>query len=796
LLNGFAQMSADATYGAAATAFNTKVDAALALSQTTGNAGGTFAAAGVAPVSGGAFTLTTGTDIADEVSAARGSLASTFKFTSGNESVTGSVGTLSQYDVLVDGSTKDQDVLTVSLNGASGAFTAQNIETINANFVAGSSQALNLSNVSGVNTVGISGSAAGEVNGFAADTVQPTIALSGYTRALTVAPADLRGTAALSTAEAINLSVSGATYGTTAATQTSVTIDPASTNNGVLETLNIASVGSTSNEFLLTMASSNYLDKVNVSGTAPLTIRGAAADLSGVSVASTSTGATTVAVDVNGTSTGTSVNGANIAAGVNLAVFDSTAGSDEASIASVKSGATISLLNDFDASFFTVQGATDTAAAAALTITLDNAKAATDVDVTSIDVQNVKALTINSNGYTTSTSETGVNSIGSLVSDATTITISGDTSLSAELAIDNAYSATVSSGAARAVTVSAAGMTGGFVNLTSAGGALVTYTITGSAYDDIISSNNNAATLNGGAGADTLTGGNGNDTISGGDGNDTVNVSYGTDAVTLGAGDDLIDINSTGTAIARQVTNTSATLATALTTGTTMYVTIGGLTYAETWATDDDTTLDAFVTHHAAQILALNGVTVTSTPSTATALSFQGAATGAAFTVGVRTINGGTPSTSSANTGYIDAVSVSGTAASTGLDVNTTITDFATGDVINTEGLTNLGTGGYWEQGTDDAYSAAAAYGVVVLTGASYADVTAASTAVNVLSSSNTAGLVVFLNSTTGKAEAYYDDLLDTDAVSGAATSKVFTFDNITTLTGLATVLTADSFVI
>jgi hypothetical protein len=42
LLNGFAQMSSDATYGAAATAFNTKVDSALAMSQTTDNAGGTF----------------------------------------------------------------------------------------------------------------------------------------------------------------------------------------------------------------------------------------------------------------------------------------------------------------------------------------------------------------------------------------------------------------------------------------------------------------------------------------------------------------------------------------------------------------------------------------------------------------------------------------------------------------------------------------------------------------------------------------------------------------------------------
>jgi hypothetical protein len=61
LLNGFAQMSSDATYGAAATAFNTKVDAALVLSQTTGNAGGTFAAAGTV-IANASFTLTTAVD--------------------------------------------------------------------------------------------------------------------------------------------------------------------------------------------------------------------------------------------------------------------------------------------------------------------------------------------------------------------------------------------------------------------------------------------------------------------------------------------------------------------------------------------------------------------------------------------------------------------------------------------------------------------------------------------------------------------------------------------------------------
>ena len=46
LLNDFAGMTADATYGAQATAFNTKVDAALAASQKTGAASGVFADAG------------------------------------------------------------------------------------------------------------------------------------------------------------------------------------------------------------------------------------------------------------------------------------------------------------------------------------------------------------------------------------------------------------------------------------------------------------------------------------------------------------------------------------------------------------------------------------------------------------------------------------------------------------------------------------------------------------------------------------------------------------------------------
>jgi len=62
LLNDFSGMTADTTYGAAATAFNTKVDAALAASQKTGTVEGKFETAGVVAVTNATFTLTSSLD--------------------------------------------------------------------------------------------------------------------------------------------------------------------------------------------------------------------------------------------------------------------------------------------------------------------------------------------------------------------------------------------------------------------------------------------------------------------------------------------------------------------------------------------------------------------------------------------------------------------------------------------------------------------------------------------------------------------------------------------------------------
>jgi len=116
LLNSFAQMTADTTYGAYATAFNTKVDAALALSQTTDNKGGTFAAAGVD--SGATFALTAGVD--------------TFAGATANDTINASVATLGALDVINGGAGTDTlNLVDAGAVASFGGATISNVETVN-----------------------------------------------------------------------------------------------------------------------------------------------------------------------------------------------------------------------------------------------------------------------------------------------------------------------------------------------------------------------------------------------------------------------------------------------------------------------------------------------------------------------------------------------------------------------------------------------------------------------------------------------------------------------------------------
>jgi len=96
MLNDFAGMSADVTYGAAATAFNTKVDAALAASQKTGSVESKFEAAGTVASTAATFTLTTGMD-----------KGAAFTGGAGNDTFNATVATIGTSDSLDGGAGTD-----------------------------------------------------------------------------------------------------------------------------------------------------------------------------------------------------------------------------------------------------------------------------------------------------------------------------------------------------------------------------------------------------------------------------------------------------------------------------------------------------------------------------------------------------------------------------------------------------------------------------------------------------------------------------------------------------------------
>jgi len=124
LLNDFAGMTADATYGAQATAFNTKVDAALAASQKTGAASGVFADAGTVAVTNATFTLTASTDA--------------FVGGAGDDTFNATNADLGVLDTIDGGAGTDTLSITDSVNIAARNITATSIEKVVVNSTAGS----------------------------------------------------------------------------------------------------------------------------------------------------------------------------------------------------------------------------------------------------------------------------------------------------------------------------------------------------------------------------------------------------------------------------------------------------------------------------------------------------------------------------------------------------------------------------------------------------------------------------------------------------------------------------------
>jgi len=504
------------------------------------------------------FVLTTNADTAGTTSAANGTIASDFRFTDGgNESITADIGTLNGGDVFLDGSSLDNDVLNITATAAGATFTANRIETINIDMAAGN-PTLRMDNVSNTNFINVSGTVAGTIDEITVGTKEPVIKIDGYQRVLTVAPEVLDGTTTLGTAETINLEVSGATWGTTAATQSGITIDADTAGN--LEILNLTSSGTAANVFTLAGGASDTIETINFLGSTDITTRADATLFTGRTLTGTAaTGDVVVSIDRTGDTTATT--NANLWTGIdNIILRDSaaptSASGDGASISGLKSGQKITFQDDFFTTVLGFSGVTGSSDSA--TLVLDNETADTDTDISSIDIQNIETVNIESSGRTDS-STTAQNQIAAFSGDATTINLTGDTSIDFDLDIDNASSGTAGS---RAVTIDASGNTA-WVDIAtgaSTGTGSTSYTITGTAGNDVLntSAGTNASTITGGAGNDAITGGTGNDTIDvSGGGTNTLTASHGTDTYTFGAGVDTITFDEIDETATAQVTTLS-----------------------------------------------------------------------------------------------------------------------------------------------------------------------------------------------------------------------------------------------
>jgi len=617
---------------------------------------------------GSTFVLTTNTDSAGTTSAANGLISSDFRFTdAGNEVVTADIGTIQALDVLLDGSSTDADVMNITANGVLGAFTANRIEKFVVDMAAGA-PTFDIANVTNLSSIDVKGTVAGTIDNVDATAKQPVITLDGYTRVLTTDTLTLAGTTTAATAETLNFEVSGTTHGSAAATRSGITITTAIT--GTLENLNITSVGTAANEFTLdadTAGANVVLDTVNFLGATDLTTRVDATDVTGITLTATAaTGNQTLKLDRTG-DLAVATNATLFSGFDDIILIDSAApavGGDGAVLSGVSSGQKVTLADDFNAStltFKSVAGSSDTS-----TVVLDNETASTDVDVASLDIQNVESLTITSSGNagTSLTTAADVNLIDSLTGDFTTITIDGDTALNLDLNIDNAASGVAGS---RAVTVDASGSTG-VVDIETAASTLlgsVSYTITGTANGDTISLANatNAGTINAGAGNDTITSGGGNDTIDLGAGTNTYNASAGTDTVTLGAGVNTLVFGEHDVTAVRQV----RTLTDGDMDAGTYQITVNGLTYSTPFATNPATTIDNWLTAHQANLLSASGVTA-SDGTTSTILT--GAADGTTFTASFLYTDGGVGE---------GGQGTATTAAVSAVTVQTAITGFKTG---------------------------------------------------------------------------------------------------------------------
>ena len=593
LLNSFAQLTTDATYGTAATNFNAKVDAALALSQTSGNKGATFASTSTS-ISGTSFSLSTSLDTG--ASWVGGAGDDTFS------GVTSTASTWTTGDSIVGGAGTDTAVLAAS--GAvttSEAVASSGVEVLSVFNNSSAAFTADASLMSGLTTVrATGGTAAVTISGLSA---QPNAELVSSSQNLTVTTTSTVGTGA---ADTVSLTLNGA------ATTASNTV----TYNGP-ETINVVATGATSGSSSKTVTITDAdLETINLTGTANVNLT---ATFSGASL-STQTGTFNAsaaggivrATLTAGSSGNLSVTGSAqndvITLGATPTKYmtvDGGAGTDTLSVAdggtyaatnttqpagnvtnfetlAVTGGGTVDL-RSFAKNTFTAASASagltlskanaelvtvSLTAAGSLThtlatdgttdaLTVNFASTTTGVTAAAVDEQDIETLTISSGGLdsNTITALTSVDLSKLVVSGAQDFTVTNALTDAVSLATVDASGLTgldttfsLNAGVStKAMTVTLGGgvegTLGGTVNTITTGyGA---DSVTGGAYKDVITTGSGNDTVVAGAGNDSITAGLGDDSIDGGTGDDIINGGAGNDVLAGGDGNDTID-GSTG----------------------------------------------------------------------------------------------------------------------------------------------------------------------------------------------------------------------------------------------------------
>ena len=590
MLNDFSNMTADATYGAAATTFNQKAANSQALSQTAGTATGTYAAVSTTAAAV-AYSLTSNADVRTT-----GSGADTFNAL---YSSTGGM-TFQANDSLDGGDGADTINIQVGVTGTHSAASMKNIETVSANFSAAGT--VSLLGSTGVSTVESSASsAAAAFSNIASTSTALRVANTaqdatfGFTTAAVAGTADSAsltlsavsgGTVSLAGIETVNIASTSSANTLTGLTATSATTVNVSgdqalalgTLGATVTTLNAGSNTASGTGVSATMGAATTATITGGTGNDSINI---SAILGDVSIAG-GTGNDTVTVTSNLTVTDTISGGdgtadvlsttAAVAEGYTapttrtITGFEqltlSTAGSAAATLttANVDTGITrVNLVGTGGAYGITgPAGALTVTSTAALggTLTLtDTGTATTDAaTLTNSGILNANVLggaAVTSTGYETLNINVGSGSITNAATQTLgAVTVTVDTGGASAVNFSGGNS--VSTGAISAATINASALTGSSTfTMASATGAT---SITGTANADSIGASSVAANVSAGAGNDTINGGTLNDTINGGDGNDSITGGVGKDSLTGGAGVDtfVFGANATNAVVSNQ----------------------------------------------------------------------------------------------------------------------------------------------------------------------------------------------------------------------------------------------------